>query len=353
VCLACLPSPATGTLPLLPAWPGPAEPPPLRPAARAAGERSLRAAVRRQGLQAAFDLPALCAAVGQAPAALLAAHGTVFNRTESPLKTRRLQGPWPALAAALASFGRLQLQTWWPGQGRLRLDGDAPALLAALQPRDEDWSPQAWAMEERLPGGELRRSVQLLDPQGRPLAALVLAPEARLPAFFELVEAFGALDLRGTPPPLSSLPAHAAAADRSAQRHQGWPPLRQRDAAEALHELLWRALQGGLGLRLGLHHAALSLHVDGELRRLSTNDGRLLMEAPGLQLQLEEAAVAELRCLRISKAGGVQHRIEALDADGHCLLDLQAQAAPGQREPCAWRLLVDSIGRDAMELEPA
>ncbi|MFT3819407.1 MAG: hypothetical protein QM750_17510 [Rubrivivax sp.] len=343
----CLPSPAAGA-PLLPAWPGPAEPPP-RPAARAAGERSLRAAVRRQGLQAAFDLPALCAAVGQEPAALLAAHGTVFNRAESPLKTRRLQGPWPALAAALAGFGRLQLQMWRPGQGRLRLDGDAPALLAALQPHDEHWAQQAWAMEERLPGGELRRSVQLLGAQGRPQAALVLAPEAQLPAFFALVETFGALDLRGTPPPCRPLPPRAAVTDGAAQRHQGWPSLRQRDAAEALHELLWRAMQGGLGLRLGLHHGALSLHAEGELRRLSTAGGLLLLEASGLQLQLEEAAVAELRCLRISKAGGVQHRVEALDADGERALDLQARTPPGQREPCAWRLLVDSVGRDAME----
>ena len=110
-------------------------------------------------------------------------------------------------------------------------------------------------------------------------------------------------------------------------------------------------MQGGLGLRLGLHDATLSLQVDCDLRRLSVDDGRLRLDAPGLQLQLEEAAVAELRCLRISKAGGVQHRIEALDDGGECLLDLQAQTPPGQREPCAWRLLVDGIGRDAMEPE--
>ncbi|MCA0243159.1 MAG: hypothetical protein LCI02_20125 [Proteobacteria bacterium] len=151
--------------------------------------------------------------------------------------------------------------------------------------------------------------------------------------------------------PTEAPPARPAAFEPGAQRDLDWPCLRQRDAAEALHDLLWRALQAGVGLRLGLHGGARSLQVDCELRRLCADGGRLRLEAPGLQWQIDEAAIAELRCLRLSTAGGVRHRIEALDASGQCLLDLQAQTAPGRREPCAWRLLVDSVGRDAMEPE--
>ncbi len=389
-------SPAVGA-PSRPVWPGPdtaaltptstsaAPRAPTGDEVGALGERQLRAAIRRHGLHAGRDLPELCAALGLDLGAVLAAHGTVFERSESPLKSRRLGGDDPsAWLGAAAGLGPAQLQLRLPGAGRLLLDGTASDLLARLPADPCQWphGTRAWALEETLPDASVRRSLQLLDGHGQALLALRLAAGSSVPAFFDLVDRWGALDLRGT------LPEAAAAAAPAAPRstalspaeldtlRAGWACLRRpEDAAPllqrlglrrvdacrlltasqaqplpvaALHDLLWRAMQHGLGLQLTLYNGPLAL-ATGFVPQQLVLDGRMgiACAAGRARLLLQETALAELWCLRLNTPGGLQHRIEAFGRDGRLLLSLHDAADARRRESCAWRLLVDSIGRDA------
>lgn len=111
----------------------------------------------------------------------------------------------------------------------------------------------------------------------------------------------------------------------------------------AVGELLLRAVQAGLVLRVRAMRHGRTLERIGPFDRLSFDGRRLRVLAGADRLVLHEALCPEARCFAEVWRSGLRHRIELFDA-GHLLRLRLDDGGPADRpESCTWRALVQSL----------
>ena len=343
-------------------------------------DRQGRLAVRTLGLQPRQDLAALARRLGRTEGELLAAHGSIFDRRDSPLKTRRLCGDWLELLAATASLGRLRVQV---GNGTAWLAVETEqGQPSPLQPADLQaaaWH-EGYAVEETFASGNVRRSLRFVDGQGHGVLSLTLLDRARLSDFYELVERFGALALRVPfhphapcrPRPLTS--GAPTPAQVRAWREQ-WASMRACEASDALvlalgeprrrvlqalgadlaqplspgalHDTLARAQAGPEALSACVDSAGARLRAAWLPRRVQCERGVVVARGASVRLRLHEAALSEAWCVRLPGRTGLVHAIECFDRQGRLVLRLQGAPREGRGESCGWRHLVQGLLAEA------
>jgi len=343
-------------------------------------DRRCRLAVRTQGLQPRQDLASLARRLGQTEGSLLGAHAGVFDRRESPLKTRRLRADWTELLAAAQAIGRHRLQL-----------GNAIASLAieveagGTSPlRQGDLHLGAWgeghAVEECFDGGNVRRSLRFVDDRGRGVLALTLLDRARLADFYALVERFGALALcvprrAGVPRPPACIGfGEPTPAQARAWREQ-WASMRDGNASDALvgalgqprrrvlralgadlaqplapgavYDALVRAQASAQGVQTTVANAGAQLRLAWLPRRVGCERGVVVARGGSVRLRLDECALAEAWCVRLPGRTGLVHAIECFDRQGRLVLRLHGAAQAGRGESCDWRHLVHGLLAEA------
>lgn len=343
-------------------------------------DREWRMAVRSQGLQPRQDLASLARRLGCPEGDLLAAHGGVFDRRDSPLKTRRLRAEWAGLLAATEGLGR----------HRVQVDNSIASLAIEVEAGDAsplqqgDLHLAAWgeghAVEECFANGNVRRSLRFVDHGGRGVLALTLLDRTRLSDFYGLVERFGALALRAprqarVPVPR---PGPAVAAPTPVQARawrEQWTSMRDGAASDALvaalgeprrrvlralgadlaqplspgavHDALVRAQAGAEAILATVGNAGVRLHLPWLPRRVNCERGVVIARGRNVRLRLDECALAEAWCVRLPGRRGLVHAIECFDGQGQLVLRLQGAAREGRGESCDWRHLVLSLLAEA------
>lgn len=308
-------------------WPAPGLPPLPASADVEGGWRTLR---RQAGpaLKAGDPLGAVAAALGVSAVALAAAHAGVFDPAESPLKARRLQPDaaalW-ALAAPLLAGGRLQV-----GGGALSLDTPARGPgLALLQPEGAAVA-EVYALDRRLAGDAVQRHLVCFDAAGSPLLGLQPGPQTAWAAFYAVVRRLGQPAPRhDSAAPAAGVPLRATVAGARLDPGAGW-------------ELLARAAQGGLPLKLTVGNAAVSGSHTGAIDQLALRGRWLCLRSAETELRLDEQRLHGAWCQRHTGRQGLRHTLHLQMADGSWLT-LADAAEAGRPETCAWRLLVQSL----------
>jgi putative hemin transport protein len=308
-------------------WPAPGLPPLPASADVEGGWRALR---RQAGpaLKAGEPLEAVAAAMGVSAAALAAAHAGVFDPAESPLKARRLQpdaGALWALAAPLLAGGRLQV-----GGGALSLDTPASAPgLALLQPEGAAVA-EVYALDRRLAGDAVQRRLVCFDAAGTPLLGLEPGPQTAWAPFYAVVRRLG----QPAPRPdgataAAGAPLLAPVAGARLDPGAGW-------------ELLARAAQAGLPLKLTVGNAAVTWSHTGAIAQLVLQGRWLCLRSGETDLRLDEQRLHGAWCQRHTGRPGLRHTLHLQMTDGSWLA-LADAAEAGRPETCAWRLLVQSL----------
>ncbi|MEK8026990.1 hemin-degrading factor [Pseudaquabacterium rugosum] len=322
--------------------------------------------------------------LGLSEAALVAAHCGAWPVVESPLRARRLQGPWPELVAAVESLGEVMALTRNDGcvhektgvYRRTSVNGTVGLVLGGaidLRLFYRAWSA-AWAVEELLADGQVQRSLQAFDAAGQAVHKIFLRPASDLTAWEPLIA------------------AHLAADQRPGFEAEALPgPATDRPDAEidvATFQAEWRALQDthaffGLLQRHGLGRVqALRLAPPGHSRRLATGAAHALLRAaadqgtgvmvfvgnpgviqihsgpvqrvermgpwlnvldPGFNLHLREDLIDQAWWVAKPTADGPVHSLELFDAAGQTLAMCFGVRKPGQVEDAAWAALLDSL----------
>lgn len=281
------------------------------------------AAVRRSAaplLHAGLAPAAVADRLGITSAQLAAVHATVFDPTESPLKTRRLLAASHLLRRVLALPGLLHGQVPRAGWRVERTCGPAAAGDAA--PLAPDPGLQLFAWQQGAAAAELR----WFDRAGHALWTWQPAPGAgsRLD---DLVRGWGDRTLR-IPGPLSRPGATATEAGCGVAALGAAAPL----LPGAAWDLVLHAAARGLPLRLACGMPAVLVH-DGPLQRVCLDGAALRLDAGGLALWLDDAAPWTW--------SGPDDR--ALQLPG-LRLDLAPQAS--RADTCAWRHLAEAVRID-------
>lgn len=359
--------------PAAPPWPGPT--PDVE-----STDREWRIALRSRGLQPRQDLASLARRLGCPEGELLAAHGGVFDRRDSPLKTRRLRADWAALLAATECLGR----------HRVQVDNVIASLAIEVEAGDASPLRQgalqlgAWAeghaVEECFANGNVRRSLRFVDHEGRGVLALTLLDRTRLADFYALVERFGALALRAPRRTRAPLPRPGATADeptpdQARTWREQWTSMRDGGASDALvaalgeprrrvlralgadlaqplstsavYDALLRAQGSAEAMLVTVGNVGLQLRLPWLPRRVACERGVVVARGGNVRLRLDECALAEAWCVRLPGRRGLVHAIECFDGQGRLVLRLQGAAGGGRGESCDWRHLVQGLLAEA------
>lgn len=248
------------------------------PRARAGAALRRRAGPR---LAAGVSLAAVAQAMHLAPGDLAAAHATVFDPAESPLKARRLHAAADVLRAVRRWPGDLRASG--PGwRARVRCGGGADDAAAGAAELAAGPGLQLYALQL----GAADPALHWFDPDGVALWQWHPAPGhgARLDA---IVRSWGRTDLRPGPMPCAA----ARAGTRAAALGAGCRAAEARgQPAGAGWDLLLHAAVQGLPLHLSLGTAA-RVQTRGVLRQVGLDGQALRLEAAAATLWLDETAV--------------------------------------------------------------
>lgn len=108
-------------------------------------------------------------------------------------------------------------------------------------------------------------------------------------------------------------------------------------------DLLTRALQLGLPMKVSVIVDGRFQHLCGPLRRVTLSHPWLLAESSGRTLKLREDLIAGIWLMRQPCHGGLRCWLELIDAHGALHATLGSGGTTGLREPCEWRLLLESL----------
>lgn len=108
-------------------------------------------------------------------------------------------------------------------------------------------------------------------------------------------------------------------------------------------DLLTRALQLGLAVKVSALTEGRFQHWCSPLQRVTLSHPWLLAEGSGGTLRLREDEIAGIWLLRQPCVGGLRCWLELVDEQGALLATLGSAGAAGQREPCEWHLLLESL----------
>lgn len=311
-----------------------------------------------------------------------------------------LRADWVQALPQLQGFGPIEWRSFHgPLTWRCRTDGvplraqghawqiDRPDVGLSLSLRP-DACQRAFAVREAGAEG-WSRSLRCYDPHGRELLRVVLQAGADVAAYARLVEQHAAPD-RPTTMPDHLRPGHGRGSKRPTRPQPSqqlpWPDvaahlrgrwLALRDPAQwpellpsfhltleqalrlagpdlalplepgALQELLQRAAQSGLALRLAARHAGLEWHRQGPWVGVVPAGAGLLAHTPDLQLHLDEPGIGSVWRVRRPGQQGLRSTLEVLHPDGHLLLSI-SDATPGigRAERCEWRNLLAQVASD-------
>ncbi len=329
----------------------------------------------------------VAADLGASEAALLAAHAGVLDLA-APLRAIRLRPQWPLLLDALAHLGPVQASCRNAG-GELSLSGvchpqpdghsasgGAGHTTVAISACLGAWA-HAFSVQERMPWG-VQHSLHCFGHAGQALLSLTLGEDSDLDAFASLCARLSGETLAPSLPLLAQrTPALAAQTDWHAHRsalRAGWAGLRELaqypvllhrlglTPLQALHladplfaqpveagcssELLLRAAQTGLGLRLELGNAGVNLLHQGSLQQVDLLGSTLSASAAGCWLSLDERALASTWLARWPSAQGLVSALCLFDAQGQPIATLAAERRHGQPERCEWRQLLASVTQE-------
>jgi putative hemin transport protein len=328
-------------------------------------------------------------ALGVSEGALVAAHCSVFDPTESPLKARRLRGDWPQIVAALEALGEVMALTRnescvheklgvyrntsanGPEGGQIGLVLGGEIDLRVFYSR---WA-HGFAVEERLADGAMQRSLQFFDAQGQAIHKVFLKPASAVAAYFDLVERFGAdqldagIDSAGAPAAATERPdaevdvaGFRAAWTSMHDTHEFFGILKKfgvtrtqalrlapadyahRVASASAHEVLNRAAQDGTSIMVFVGNPGMIQIHTGPVKRVEVMGPWVNVLDPGFNLHLREDHIAQAWLVKKPTSDGLVHSIELFDAQGETIAMLFGERKPGQAERCDWRNLLATLG---------
>ena len=345
-------------------------------AGRQASARELRNRYRQSCLRTAADSStgssSAARLIGTTEGELVAAHCGVFAPGESPMKSRRLQAPWPEIVRAMEDLGEVACII---GHDDCALTRIGPCTTgSSLDLRYDLWC-HGFAVEERQTDGCQARSLQFYCRDGRAIIKFVLTARSQPCAFFDLVEDFGTHELlagiviEGT----GAEPAWPQCTDTAPLR-QAWASLRSADAVallfkrlgvselqavqglasdyasplpvESAQELLARAAQAGLAVTASAGVGGASLCWTGEFKRIHVVGAKVTASAPGILLNWHEDRLACAWLVKTPTSVGLGHSLVLFDGEGRFVLRIEGERHPGRPEHCQWRELLCSLSEE-------
>ena len=324
---------------------------------------------------------------------LIAAHvHTLGGEGEGEgLSARRLQGPWPALVAALEPLGPVMALTRngscvHEKTGIYRdtsAGGPAGREMGLVLGGEVDlrvfyrhWV-HGFAVDEPTTRGGVRqaqRSLQFFDAAGTAVHKIFARPQTDLDAWFEFVLAHLSPEQSAglTPVAPEAPPPERADAgiDRPAFR-EAWTSLRdthmffgllkkfgltrtqalrladpalvQRVDPGAAREVLQAAAREALPIMVFVGNPGMIQIHTGAVRRVEVMGPWLNVLDPGFNLHLREDHIAAAWAVRKPTSDGLVTSLELFDPKGETIAMFFGERKPGRPELCAWRRLVDGL----------
>lgn len=207
---------------------------------------------------------------------------------------------------------------------------------------------------------------------------ITLLPGSWVAAFFDLVEDFASLRLAAgitlAAPEAPPAETPDAAVDvRSLRR--AWASMRGRDDFDALlrlcgvshvqalrlaspdyvqampvasaHEVLTRAAQLGIALRVSVGNPGVTQTRSGPLQHVAMSGPWISVLDPGFKLHLREDHITSAWLVKRPTSDGLIHALELFDAAGQAIAVFAGAHRPGRAERCDWRSLLLSLSADA------
>jgi putative hemin transport protein len=321
---------------------------------------------------------------------LIAAHVQAPQGTHEGLRARRLQGPWPALVAALQAAGEVMALTRNAScvhekTGVYRDSSAAgPAgremglvLGGAIDLRlfYRHWQ-HGFAVDELSPRG-LQRSLQFFDATGTAVHKVFARDSTDLEKWGDLVlqhlatEQDPGLVVQEAPAKAAETPD--ALIDAPALR-EGWSSLRdtheffgllgrhgvsrtqalrladpafaRRVELGAARELLQGAATAAVPLMVFVGNPGVIQIHSGPVQRVQVMGPWLNVMDPGFNLHLREDHIHQAWAVRKPTSDGLVSSLELFDDAGETIAMFFGERKPGRPELCAWRQLLDSLVAD-------
>jgi len=328
-------------------------------------------------------------ALGLSEGELIAAHGGLFDASESPLKARRLQPQWPEIVAALEPLGELMALTRNAScvhekvgvYGNASANGHVGLVLGGaidLRVFYSQWA-HGFAVKELLADGAVQRSLQFFDAQGQALHKVFLRAGSDEAAYEALVARVAAQDVPGM---LVAVPRTPVAEQPDAAVNvQGWrdawasmrdtheffglmkrfgvtrtqglrlasPEFVQSVPTASAHEVLTRAAQSSVPIMVFVGNPGMIQIHSGPVQRIEVMGPWLNVLDAGFNLHLREDHIASAWLVKKPTSDGLVHSIELFDAAGETIAMFFGERKPGQAERCDWRELLATL---SPEVEP-
>jgi putative hemin transport protein len=341
----------------------------------------------------------IAASLGISEGELIAAHvgrldaaeGTSKGTGSEGLTARRLQGPWPALVAALEPLGAVMALTRnvscvHEKTGIYReasAGGPAGREMGLVLGGEIDlrifyrhWV-HGYAVDETTARGA-QRSLQFFDATGTAVHKIFTRPHTDLEAWVELV--LRHLHTEQSPG-MAPAPAEAATVERPDPQvdlpafREGWASLRdthdffgllkrhgvtrtqalrladpayaQRVENTAARDVLQIAAREALPIMVFVGNAGVIQIHTGPVKRIEVLGPWLNVLDAGFNLHLREDHIAQAWAVRKPTTDGLVTSLELFDAEGQTIAMLFGERKPGRSELCLWRRLVDHLVADA------
>lgn len=332
----------------------------------------------------------IAAAMGLSEGELIAAHVQPDADGSDGLAALRLQGPWPALVAALETVGEVMALTRNPHAvhektglyRRASAEGPAGREIGLVLGDEIDlrlfygqWQ-HGFAVAEAGERG-LQQSLQFFDAAGTAVHKVFARSGTDRAAWQRLVQRHLAarqgpgLAVAEAPAPAGEKPDDAV--DAAAFREQ-WASLRdthhfhgllrrhgltrtqalrlaeprfaQRVESGAAHEVLQAAAAQGLAVMVFVGNpGAIQIHT-GPVRRVMRMGPWLNVMDPGFNLHLREDRISAAWVVRKPTVDGLVTSLELFDEDGGVIAQFFGERKPGRPELGAWRRLTDGLVND-------
>lgn len=335
--------------------------------------RAIRIAYRACARRACAEQPAATADVarriGITEGELVAAHCGVFDRRESPMKSRRLRAEWSPLLDALDRLGNVRCTAAGPGWA---WSGRGPSGPSDVVRVNVEHLAHGFAVEERRCGGLVARSVRFFARDGRAILSVGLPCAGTTCAFYDLVKRFATHELSAgiTVAGVHSVGCDGLPAD-AASLCSAWSSLRlagdtapmlrrlaisELQAVRLLHgtyalplpvesaqELLARASAVGLNVMAQTENQGACVAAPMRVECVDVHDGQVTACGDAQVVQWHESRIDGAWLVMTPSRQGLRHTVVLFDAEGNACLRLNGDGLPGRAARCAWRELVLSL----------
>lgn len=298
-----------------------------------------------------------------------AAQNAPLHTQPAPLQARRLQPQWPGIVSAMAAGGEVACTV---GHADCALTRTVPCRPDSGLDLDFDAWCHGFAVRQNQSGGSPTHSLQFIAADGRPIVKFVLTARKAAAVFSDRIETFGTRAATAGAVLQDGGAALARLRGGSAEHlRQAWASLRHADAVAALfrrlgvselqavqglgadyasplavesaQELLSRAAQAGLAVRVCGSVNGAALRWSGQFSRIAVAGACVTATAPDALLWWQEDRVASAWLVKTPTSVGLGHALALFDHQGGPMLRIESARQPGRPEPCQWRELLCSL----------